>query len=214
MDTTSILSNMSASERSAAARLLAALLDDSAPAAPAAPAESIWTADKIVRWVDRGGSARNAAGATITDGASDPDGLLAVAAKFPGRPVFTAAYPKSASARAKYPDAVLAGTTPAPKAPVAPPAPAAPAPTLRGRLLETLGYAAEPAPAPAPKADPLEELLADVARVRALPGADVVLRALRMVHDKHAANRGNFTHADVDVALGLREPATTSARTK
>ncbi|HEY1292824.1 MAG TPA: hypothetical protein VGJ60_07095 [Chloroflexota bacterium] len=82
------LSSLTPAQRAAAAQLLAALLEDVAPAAPEPAAASIWTADKVVRWVDRGGRPRNDMAATITDGASDPLGLLPVAARYPGRPIF------------------------------------------------------------------------------------------------------------------------------
>lgn len=105
-----------------------ALLSEESPAAPAtapvaaapAPApvaESIWTADKIVRWVDRGAGARNSRGARIVDGATDPLGLLAVAAANPGRPVYSAEYPKTG----RQPDGLLvsgnavSGTAPKPR---------------------------------------------------------------------------------------------------
>ena len=182
--------------------MLAELRAMATPVAPVAPEVSPAVADPLVVRVLASGRAVNDGGYMVArDRAEDPDGLLAVATRYPGRPIYGPRYTGKRDANGIAVNGRTAsGRTPATRTPAAPAAP-----TLRGRLLEQIAPAAQ-APVAAPVIDPVEDLLADVAAVRELPGAELVLRAIRMIHDKHAAGRGKFFHADVDAAFGFREP--------
>jgi hypothetical protein len=184
--------------------MLAELRAMATPVAPVAPEVSPAVADPLVVRVLASGRAVNDGGYMVArERAEDPDGLLAVASRYPGRPIYGPRYTGKRDA-----NGIAVGTvssrgrsTVATAAQTVGPA----VPTLRGRLLEQIAPAAQ-APVAAPVIDPVEDLLADVAAVRELPGAELVLRAIRMIHDKHAAGRGKFFHADVDAAFGFREP--------